>query len=399
MGGNVSVNGYKAQKIPVKEIGLKKFQNDFKKLLKDLNKLFYQKNKQYIWNNEKIIDDSYVFNGSTSYLMDPGYLSKENELLNLKPTSGDIDVMVPEELKEQLWEFLKNIEGKNIDNFEYIGNNKPTISSIGEQINALFKYCYKKDNCVFAQIDFEFVPFKNDIPTEWSKFSHSSTFKDLKNGVKAVFHKYLLRSISHAVSQLGDVLFATKASKCDKIRISKSKKSNHFLKFSVSKGIRVAYEPMICNGEQVYIDGKPVYKELATSQSIFETDIKNIFKMLFGKEPDSSEEKDFWSFVGLLNLMKKYLNKKQIEDTFKRFLELLWETKNGKNIAQELERDNPELDYEIKNAAVQKFIQEFPIVKKYLDEKQIEEYYKNYGQRSVFKESYYEIIKGLLNDL
>ena len=191
MGGNVSVNGYKAQKIPVKEIGLKKFQNDFKKLLKDLNKLFYQKNKQYIWNNKKIIDDSYVFNGSTSYLMDPGYLSKEYELLNLKPTSGDIDVMVPQNLKEQLWEFLKDIEGKNIDNFEYIGNNKPTISSIGEQINALFKYCYKKDKCVFAQIDFEFVPFENDIPTEWSKFSHSSTFKDLENGIKAVFHKYL----------------------------------------------------------------------------------------------------------------------------------------------------------------------------------------------------------------
>ena len=188
------------------------------------------------------------------------------------------------------------------------------------------------------------------------------------------------------MSQLGDVVFATKTSTCEKLRISKAKKSNHFLKFSVSKGIRVAYEPMICNGEQVYYDGKPVYKELPTDKSIYETEIKNIFKMLFGKEPSKSEEEKMWSFVGLLDLINKYLNRKEIEFTFERFLELLWETKNGKNIAQELERDNPQLDYEIKKAAVEKFIDNFKFLKNKLDNNLIDEYYKNYGKKSLLKE-------------
>ena len=318
--------------------------------------------------------------------MDSKYLDKEDELLSLKPTAGDIDVMVPNYLKEKLWSFLKEIEDKKINNFIYIGNNKETISSIIDQINALFEYDYKIGK-VYTQIDFVFVPFdENGIPTEWSKFSHSSTFGDLKSGIKAVFHKYLIRSIAHAVSQLGDVVFATKASTCKKIRISKAKKSNHFLKFSVSKGIRVAYEPMICNGEQVYYDGKPVYKELPTDKSIYETEIKNIFKMLFGKEPSKSEEEKMWSFVGLLDLINKYLNRKEIELTFERFLELLWETKNGKNIAQELERDNPQLDYEIKKAAVEKFIDNFKFLKNKLDNNLIDEYYKNYGKKSLLKE-------------
>jgi len=311
MGGNVKVKGIQAQKIPVKEIGLKKFQDDIKTLLKQLNKMFYKEYHKYIWENEEILDNSYVFNGSTSYLMDGNYLDNE-KLLDLKPTAGDIDVMVPEDLKKDLWVFLKLIENKKIKNFIYIGNNKETVTSINDQINALFEYDYKNGK-VYTQIDFEFVPFENNIPTEWSKFSHSSTFKDLEAGVKAVFHKYLIRSIAHSVSIMGNVVFATKASNCEKLRISKSKKSNHFLKFSVSKGIRVAFEPMICNGEQVYYDGKSVYKELPTDISIYETEIKNIFKMLFGKESSKSEEEKMWSFVGLLDLMKTYLDKKEYE--------------------------------------------------------------------------------------
>jgi hypothetical protein len=63
MGGNVKVKGIQAQKIPIKEIGLKKFQKDVKNLLKELNKLFYKKYKEYIWKNEKVLDNSYIFNG------------------------------------------------------------------------------------------------------------------------------------------------------------------------------------------------------------------------------------------------------------------------------------------------------------------------------------------------
>lgn len=394
MGGNVAImkgdKELKAQKIPIKEIGLKNFQNDFKKMFKQLNKLFKEKYKKPIWKDEKILDNGYVFNGSTSYLMDVNSIDKEDEITALKPSSGDIDIMVPQEYKEDLWNLLKELEDQKItDKITYLGNNKPTISSIGEQINALFQYCYKKDKCVYSQVDFEFVPFDNKgKPTEWSKFSHSSTFKDLQNNIKAVFHKYLIRSISYAVSQINpdDVVFVTSAANCDNYekKISKTKNpDNHLLKFSVSKGIRVAYEPLICDGEPVYIDGKQVFRKLKTAESIYATDLKDIFKMIFGVEPSKQELSDFWSFVGLVDLMKKHLTKKQIQLVFERFLQLLWDNKSGKNIAQELERDNPDLDMKIKMAAVNYLLKEFPYLKKIYDKwtKKIEDYYKQYGIR------------------
>jgi len=421
MGGNVAImkgdKQIKAQKIPIKEIGLKNFQKDFKEMFKKLNKMFYKKYGYYIWDTEKILDNGYVFNGSTSFLMDTNNLSKEEEILQLKPTSGDIDIMVPENIKEDLWNFLKEIEDKQItDKITYLGNNKPTISSIGEQINALFKYCYKKDKCVYSQVDFEFVPFEEKeieldnsrdvngniagnkvlIPLEWSKFSHSSSLRDLEKQIKGgVFHKYLLRSLSYAVSQINpdNVVFVTSSANCDNYekKISRTKNpDNHLLKFSVSRGIRVAYEPLICDGEPVYIDGKQVFRKLKTSESIYATNLKDIFKMIFGKEPTKSDLDDFWSFAGLVNLMKKYLSKKQIQLVFQRLLQLLWENKNGKNIAQELERDNPELDMKIKMAGVNYMLKEFPYLKKEFDkwQKKIEDYYNQYGMR----ESLIEII-------
>ena len=232
------------------------------------------------------------------------------------------------------------------------------------------------------------------VPNMWAKFSHSSMFSDIEEGVKSAFHKLLLRAISYSASQLGDVLFATKTSKCDKIKISKSKKPNHFLKFSVAKGVRVAFEPMICDGEEVVMDGKPVYRELSTAESIYETDLNAIFKVLFGKEPEGNEIDMFWSYVGLLKLMKKYFNKKQVELTFERFYEILWEHKGSKNIAQELEKGNPELDFQLKDSAVNKFIEYFPFAEKMIDKKYVDEFYQNYGnQRGAFKEAFIEILR------
>jgi len=171
-GGNVSIqkNGvtYKADKIPVKDIGLKNFQKDVKDLLKKINSMYKREHKEPLWDVDEIIDSGLVFNGSTSFLMKPDIESQVPNISDLKPTSGDIDITVPEETKEQVWNFLVKHEGKKFTpKFKYIGNNKPTISSIGEQINALFEYI---PYGVYAQIDFEFVPFGTasaTSSTEW----------------------------------------------------------------------------------------------------------------------------------------------------------------------------------------------------------------------------------------
>jgi hypothetical protein len=387
MGGNVQIiknnNIIKAEKIPIKDIGLRKFQNDFKEMFKKLNKLFYNKYKKYLWENEEILNNGFVFNGSTSFLMDISNLDKEEELKKLKPFAGDIDITVPQEYKKELFDLLKDLEDKWITNkIQYLGNNK-TESSIGEQINSLFKYCYKKDICVNSQVDFEFVKYEDNIPGEFEKFGHSSTLTDLREGIKAVFHKYLLRSISYALSKFNDnVIFVSSSANCDnwEKKISKSKKERHLIKFSITKGLRFAYEPLICDGKQVEKDGKLVYRELKTDESIYNTNIKDIFEILFGVKPSKNEEVDFWSFVGLVKLIKKYLNKKQQKDVLNRFLELLWDCKENKNIAQELERDNTELDYQIKNAAVSYLIKQLKLAIPKEWENKMKCYYDNYGK-------------------
>jgi len=404
MGGNVSINKfgktYKADKIPVKEIGLKQFQEDIRKLLHQLNKDFEKDTGKKIWKKDSLIDDAIIFNGSTSYLMDAKMLSKEEELLKLKPSSGDIDIVLPEDLKEELWYFLQGIEGKKYGKFVYLGCNKPSVKSIIDQINGLFEYNSKAGK-VYAQIDFEFAKYENDSPDEFARFGHSSTFKDLQNGVKAVFHKYLLRSISHSMSEidLDKYVVVTNSANCANYekKLKRKPKDLHFLKFSVSKGIRVAFEELKCNDEIVKIDDKIVLRELKTSESIYKTDVKEILKVIFKIEPTQSEITDFWSFVGVIDLLKKYASKDQIIKTFERFTQLLYENKDGKNIGQELERGNAKLDYEIKNGAISYFIKEFPYLEKYLDEKMVKTYYDNYGARELgelFKESLIEV-KGL----
>ena len=90
--------------------------------------------------------------------------------------------------------------------------------------------------------------------------------------------------------------------------------------------------------------------------------------------------------------MKDNLSKKEIESSFNRFFDLLFENKNAKNIGQELERGNPDLDNKIKQSSLNKFKEVLPFIKNLIDLKTIEDYYSNYGKRDLFKESIEEFI-------
>jgi len=226
------------------------------------------------------------------------------------------------------------------------------------------------------------------IPTEWSLFAHSSSVQDLQANLKGgVNSKYLLRSLSYGASEINpdDVVFVTAAANCNNFekKIKKTKNpDSHLLKFSVTRGLRVAYEPLECNGEPVYLNGKQVFRQLKTEESIYNTSVRDIFKMLFGKEPTKAEIDKFWSFVGLVDLIKTYMNKKQQETIFKRFLDLLFQNKPGKNIAQELEVNNPELDYKIKVNAVEYFVNKISTLKSLYEKykPEIDRYYSQYGK-------------------
>ena len=394
MGGNVTAKIWstgeetRAEKIQVKEIGRAEFIKTFVDIFKKLNKDFTKKYKKPIWVDETILANGFAFNGSTSFIMDPT-LSDE-EVMKYKPSAGDLDITVPEELYEELWEFLNKLEGKDIlKGARYMGSNRAKPAK--DQINSVIMVDFKNGQRAYAQVDFEFLPFENDKPTEWSKFSHSSSFTDAKAGVKAVHHKYLIQSIIGGASARDDIVIATPASTAEKMKIKDLKGDlPRMLKFSVARGIRTAYEPLLDkNGKVVRHEGKQVYRELKTSESSYETIVANIYKLAFRQlEGNEQDVTKFNSFVGVLELMKKHMKKKDIERTHQRYIEMLWGFKGGRS--QELERGNPDLDFQVKSAGYSKFVKELKI--KDMSGKYVKKYYESFGLRESFR-SYLEVLK------
>ena len=292
---------------------------------------------------------------------------------------------------------LDKLEGKEvIKGVVYMGSNKPAIKSIGDQINCVFQVDFD-GHTVNNQVDFEFLPMEKDgaTPSEWAKFSHSSSFEDAKAGVKAVHHKYLIQAIVGGASIRDDVVIVTGAGRPDKYKIAKLKGGDlpRFLKFNVKSGVRRAYELQHLEDGSVWqIDGKDVYKEIKTKDSSYETAVAEIYKLAFGRLEDNPQDvKKFNSFVGILSLIKKYLNKKQIDATHSRYVDKLWYTSTSREGkpqgVQILERGDSEADYAVKISGYNLFCKELGVKP---DTKQIEKYYKDFDKYGSANESMIE---------
>ena len=141
MGGNAVVTNFNtqetffAEKIPLQTIQRETFVKTINRFIEDLNKLFP------IWTEEQI-KSGVIFNGSTSYIMNLRYDSKEIE--TVKPFVGDVDIVVPKELRLNLYVFLRELEGKQInDEVKYLGCNKPEFKPSMSQINSVFEINFK----------------------------------------------------------------------------------------------------------------------------------------------------------------------------------------------------------------------------------------------------------------
>lgn len=363
-GGNVtavSKSGKEtlAQKIPIKKIGRQKFYKVVVDLLKKINKDFKKQFKTLLWTDETQIENGFTFNGSSSFIMDPNI--PDEEIVKYKETAGDLDIAVPEFQKENLWKYLDSIDSKEvIKDVVYVGSNKPKITGIGDQINCVFVVNFDGLK-VPMQIDWEFLPFsETGLPSEWAKFSHSSSFSDTKQGIKAVHHKYLLRALAYGASVRDDIVICTPKSTYDNVTISKSKNlmSPGLLRFSVDKGLRVAFEPLVDpDGNPVIQDGKQVFKEIPTKDSNYITDVSEIMKLCVKQNDLSCLEGDlkkFWSFTGLVELIKTYIPRESLDTINWKYVNMLWSLKPR---SQELERSNPELDYQVKISGYKFFIE------------------------------------------
>jgi hypothetical protein len=394
MGGNVrAINRSTGEEfLQAKKIDLNKFKRseiteNFKKMFIRLNVLFFNKYSESIWENTSIIQDGFVFNGSSEAFFNKNIL--DEAFTTFKPFVGDIDITVPREKLHKIFTLLTELESSQItENIQYVGQNKKDISALGkkEQINSIFYYQNESEKTPI-QVDFEAVNYVDNKPDEWAKFGHSAAWEDIQLGYKGVNHKYLLINAFRAISKMPNIILATPKAKILEnvpIRTKKQRPGDipRMYAFSVTNGVREKLERQYYeNGEPAFENNLPVYKEKPTSQSEYIQKIDSIFELLFNKVPNDENLKQMKSFVGVTKLMEANFTDREVEDTF----EYLVMLNLFGPVAQPLEVNNPDLDFKTKWPMAEHLINTFHCLKGKESEiiKMAEEYKNNYKYRGL----------------
>lgn len=393
-GGNVQLgDGTRAEKMDLTKISREEVRTTLVELFEQLNLQYKEQFGYPLWSDIGIIKDGSAFTGSTESFFN-GEISDE-EYVQHKQRVGDVDLTVPESEYKNMAEFLKGLEGEWItENVKYLGVSK---NNAGDQYNTLFEVHLSGDQKVNVQVDFEFVDWEGDRPSEFSKFIHNSDWSDVSQGIKGAFHKILLFSIAENISQNKNVAIVTELGSVKKGKTVKDTIGLHSLSF---KGIRQKYVPVNTdemkavvqdnkrnkniewgddNG-QLTADGKKIFMELPSKGSDYSKDMAGLFEIMFGEAPQGDDVKMIYSFGGLMKALDKYFSEDQIKNVFTTFLGRLF----GKG-AVETERTDWQTDKETKFVAVDHFNEAFPftIDLLYNDEAQamINGFYDNYKAR------------------
>jgi hypothetical protein len=189
-------------------------------------------------------------------------------------------------------------------------------------------------------------------PTDWAGFSHSSSWEDLSQGIKGVFHKFIIQALAKLTTQ--DFLLRKLVGR-GKARAEQDVPTrDSMLSFAVSSkeggGLRPKYEPVVdSKGRPVTKDGVAVMQALPAAG--YEKDIGNIFQSIFDKKINKATLKKVlpktWSFVGILDIMNLVLSPEEKEQVMEAFVEKLFAPG-----AQGLYKGDPQRDLSEKNAAL-----------------------------------------------
>jgi len=362
-GGNVEIDGIAAQRLDLNKISRSKVVAEIDAALKIINSTF---NKMYgvpLW-NPKLIANKEFLSGSAFHFFN--LQIPDDQFTKIKSSVGDIDTMVDKELAEKAKDFLTKATGKQFGPAKLIGF-KPNPGQ--DTLISLWQF---NDPPVAVQVDMELVDYDKGSPTDWSKFSHSSAWEDLSVGVKGVFHKFLLRSLTHKDAKDRYIQMKTKLKKVNASDLA----------FAVTGGVREKFAPVIdpkTKKPAVADDGIGIYKEIPASESNYVNDIKGMFTLLIGRKPAKGEEKYLGSFVGLLELINKYFTQEDKIKITSAFTALLFSP-----AAQQLYKGDPATDKREKEIALNKLIEvlKVPVDKNELA-KTLADYYGKYKAESI----------------
>jgi hypothetical protein len=335
-GGNVEIDGIAAQRIDLTKISRSKMVGEIDKAFKVANAAFAKMYGVPLWSPELIKNKEFL-SGSAFHFFN--LKIADPEFVKFKPTVGDIDTMVDKDLGEKAKEFLTKYKGKKFGPATLIGF-KPNPGQ--DTLISLWGFA---DPAANVQVDLELVDYDKGSPTDWAKFSHSSAWEDLTSSIKGVFHKYLLRSLTHKDAKDRYIQMKTKLKKV----------TSSDLAFAVTGGVREKYQPVIdpkTKKPAVADDGLGIYKEVPASESEYVSDLAGMFTLLIGRKPSKDELKYFNSFVGLLALVNKYFTPEDKAKITQAFIALLF---GGQ--AQQLYKGDPATDKREKEIALNKMIE------------------------------------------
>ena len=342
-GGNLSVNGHEAQHLDLKVTDRNFIVPVLNNLLLAINQGFKKQYKQDLWSPALLKSQEFLSGSSLHFFNVKGI--PDETFVSKKPTVGDMDTMVDKTKEPQLQEFLTANQNKQIGPATLRGFKRGN-----EQFSSLWEL---QEPPIKIQIDFEFVAFENEKPTDWARFSHSSSWEDLQAGVKGVFHKWLIQSLAALTRKdfyLRKMVGRGKARQEEDVPTT-----DNMYSFAVSSkeggGLRPKYEPVIdaSTGKPVMKDGLSVMTASPTSG--YEKDINKIFQSLLGQrispEAAKSASQKFWSFTGLVDIVKELCTPQEKEQIVQAFLQ-----KTIGPGSQGMYKNNPDKDISEKTLAI-----------------------------------------------
>lgn len=375
-GGNLTIDGKQADQLDLKATKRSFIVPVLDKLLHNINALYQKQYKKPLW-DPKLLDSKAFLSGSSLHFFNVKGISDE-EFVASKPKVGDIDTMVNRDDRENLVQFLTNLKGKKIGDATLLGFH----TAGNEQYSGLWQLGTPPS--ITVQIDFEFVEFDKNGPTDWSKFSHSSSWEDLQLRIKGVFHKYIIQSL--AAITYRDFLQRKMVGRGKARTEQDVPMKDTMLSFAVASkeggGLRAKYLPVIDpnTNKPVVKDGLPVMTAAPTAG--YEQNIEQIFTKLFGKKIDAKSLERTWSFNGVLDLMNKMLTPEQKNTVFQQFLQ-----KTIGPGAQGMYKNDPNRDLEEKTVAINHAMKKLGIQKPSNLEQMMSDYKKSYRMTPISEDA------------
>ena len=291
MGGNVVFGDKSADRIDLSKIDRRKLVNALTVSFLHISDAFRKQTGFPLWQH----DINQYLSGSTSSLFDTKI--SDASFKAAKPTVGDIDTQVNGLHEAQIKKFLDSVKGKKFGDL--------TLIDFKKSVDQFITLWESKSTGVNIQVDLEMVDFGSDgRPTPWSRFSHSSAWADMVAGIKGVAHKYIFRALT--AMTLHDVIIRPKTSR------GKEKEIKSSIDAFSPKGYRTKLKPALDEkGQHIYKGGLPVYDDMGVDETGVITDLEVIFEAFFKKTPTKADLAMMGSYVGVVQLITKYVPSKE----------------------------------------------------------------------------------------